>query len=187
MRKEPTLSSVERQEPKAAISRPCVRLRFPIPVLDVSTGRLCHDDNQCMTGYPSDFCGDNTGGNGVEKQLPSIPRKRMRCLCRHGGVGAIDRGFAMPRRGKRVFNIDPPTSSNVVMRRARPRPRRERLTRQEHDGELDIQSPGYTKLRPLKADLLAMRPRRPLCPDTVAKPLLATQAQDSFTWRLLCA
>ncbi len=43
----------------------------------------------------------------------------------------------MLHRGKRVFNIDPPTSPNAIMRRARPLPRREQWTRQVHHGELD--------------------------------------------------
>ncbi len=45
----------------------------------------------------------------------------------------------MPHRGKRVFNIDLPTSPNAIMRRAKPLPRREQWTRQTHLGELGNQ------------------------------------------------
>jgi len=47
----------------------------------------------------------------------------------------------MLQRGNRVFNIDPPTSPNAIMRRAEPLPRREQWIRQAHQyqGELDIQ------------------------------------------------
>ena len=43
----------------------------------------------------------------------------------------------MSHRGKRVFDIDPPTSPYAIMRRAAPLPRREQWTRQAHHGELD--------------------------------------------------
>jgi hypothetical protein len=43
----------------------------------------------------------------------------------------------MLRRGNRVFNIDPPTSPNAIMRRAKPLPRREQWIGQAHQGELD--------------------------------------------------
>ncbi len=56
-------------------------------------------------------------------------------------VGEIDRVFARLHRSKRVFNIDPPTSPNAIMRRAETLPRREQWTRQAHHGELDIQDP----------------------------------------------
>ncbi len=56
---------------------------------------------------------------------PIIPRERNRCPCRDGGVGEIDRGFAMPHRGKRVFNIVGSASSNAIMQRAQPLLRRE--------------------------------------------------------------
>ena len=36
----------------------------------------------------------------------------------------------MPQQGKRVFNIDPPTFPNDIMRRVKPLPRREQWTRQ---------------------------------------------------------
>ena len=45
------------------------------------------------------------------------------------GVGEIDRGFAMPYFGKR-FSIDPLTSPNAIMRRAKPLTRREQWNRQ---------------------------------------------------------
>lgn len=38
------------------------------------------------------------------------------------------------KRGKRGFNIDPPTSPNAMVRRAEPPPRREQWSRQEHQG-----------------------------------------------------
>ncbi len=53
------------------------------------------------------------------------PSKRKGGPCRDGGVGEIDRCFAMPHRGKRVINIDPPTPPSAIMRRAQPLPRRE--------------------------------------------------------------
>ncbi len=68
------------------------------------------------------------GGKGIGLTDPyseEIPRERKQCPCRGGGVGEIDRGFAMPHRGKRVFNIDPPASSNAIMQRAQPLLRRE--------------------------------------------------------------
>ncbi len=37
----------------------------------------------------------------------------------------IDAGFAMANPAKRASHIDPPTSSNAIMRRAQPLPRRE--------------------------------------------------------------
>ena len=45
---------------------------------------------------------------------------------RRHASGEIVRDFAMPHRGKRVFNIGLPTSPGAIMRRAKPLPRRER-------------------------------------------------------------
>ena len=50
--------------------------------------------------------------------------------CRDGGGGKIVRFFASVRKGDRAFNIDPPTSSYAIMRRALPLPRREQWARQ---------------------------------------------------------
>ena len=47
------------------------------------------------------------------------------------GEGEIDRRFAVPLQGERVFNIDPPSSPNAIMRRAAPLPRRKQWTRRE--------------------------------------------------------
>ena len=43
----------------------------------------------------------------------------------------------MLQQGNRVFNIDPPTSPNAIMRRAETLPRREQWIRQVRHGELD--------------------------------------------------
>ncbi len=56
---------------------------------------------------------------------PRVPRERKRCPCRDGGVGEIGPGFARLHRAKRDSHIDPPTSSNAIMQRARPLLRRE--------------------------------------------------------------
>ena len=58
-------------------------------------------------------------------QNPRIPLRRKQCPCRDGGVGEIGRFCARPQSGKRDFNIDPPTSSNAIMQRAKPLLRRE--------------------------------------------------------------
>jgi hypothetical protein len=73
----------------------------------------------------TDFIWSSKEAAAKKRQRPRMPRERNRCPCRDGGVGEIDRGFAMPHRGKRVFNIDPPVSSNAIMQRAQPLPRRE--------------------------------------------------------------
>jgi hypothetical protein len=71
----------------------------------------------------------------------------------------------MLQRGKRVFNIDPPTSPNAIMRRAKPLPRREQWTRQVHQyqGELDP-NPRVREQPRLIADLLSRSDLRPLYP-----------------------
>lgn len=48
---------------------------------------------------------------------------------RDGGMGEVVRCFSMLHRGKRAFNIDPPTSPGAIMRRAQTLPRREQWTR----------------------------------------------------------
>jgi hypothetical protein len=56
----------------------------------------------------------------------------------NSGVGEIDPGFAIPQRGKRVFNIDPPTPSNAIMQRARAPTAERTVNPAAHHGELDI-------------------------------------------------
>jgi hypothetical protein len=48
---------------------------------------------------------------------------------RDGGIGEVVRCFSMLHRGKRAFNIDPPTSPGAIMRWAQTLPRREQWTR----------------------------------------------------------
>jgi hypothetical protein len=43
-----------------------------------------------------------------------------RTVCRGAGVGEIALGLAMLKRAKRALHIDPPASSNAIMRTARP-------------------------------------------------------------------
>ncbi len=57
----------------------------------------------------------------AHKEVTGFPRYRgRRRPCRDGGGGEIARCLACARKGDRAFNIDPPTSSNAIMRRARP-------------------------------------------------------------------
>ena len=53
------------------------------------------------------------------KEITGFPRQGGKSSpCRDGGGGEIVRFFASVRKGDRAFNIDPPTSSYAIMRRA---------------------------------------------------------------------
>lgn len=85
-----------------------------------------------VCGYPPRYVApwnrfplDHHGDQSLDNKDTSIPPRRKRCPCRDGGVGEIDRGFAIPHQGKRVFNIDPPTFSNAIMQGAETLLRRE--------------------------------------------------------------
>ena len=57
----------------------------------------------------------------AHKEIIGFPRHGGKSRpCRDGGGGEIVRFFASARKGDRACNIDPPTSSYAIMRRARP-------------------------------------------------------------------
>ncbi len=60
--------------------------------------------------------------------------------CRDGGGGEIARCLASARKSDRAFNIDPPTSSYVIMRRARPYRGENSGPGKDRYGELDTQT-----------------------------------------------
>jgi hypothetical protein len=71
-----------------------------------------------------------------------VPAPRRQSLpCRDDGGSGIVRFFASAQKGGRAVNIDPPTSSYAIMRRARPY-RGEENSRPGKDdrGELDTQT-----------------------------------------------
>ena len=53
-------------------------------------------------------------------RLRAIWLTQSRRPCRDAGVGEIALGLAMLKRANRASHIDPPASSNAIMRRARP-------------------------------------------------------------------
>src|SRR3977135_2773943 len=63
----------------------------------------CH--STCITAY-----------HVIESPLTSGRRRS----CRDGGGGDIAPGFVMLNRANRASHIDPPASSDAIMRRARP-------------------------------------------------------------------
>src|SRR4029077_20029140 len=56
----------------------------------------------------------------VGRRLPADQISGNERPCRDAGVGDIALGLAMLKRANRASNIDPPASSNAIMRRARP-------------------------------------------------------------------
>ena len=56
----------------------------------------------------------------VGRRLPADQISGNERPCRDAGVGEIALGLAMLKKAKRVSHIDPPASSNAIMRRARP-------------------------------------------------------------------
>src|SRR5262249_58237128 len=79
-----------------------------------------------------------TAPAGREKENHSSPPHRgKRRPCRDGGGGEIARCLACTRKGDRAFNIDPPTSSYAIMRRARPYRGENSGPGKERFGELD--------------------------------------------------
>ena len=78
----------------------------------------------------------------------------------------------MLQRGNRVFNIDPPTSPNAIMRRAELLPRREQWIRQAHQGELDL-TPRVREQPRLSSDIGYSHQIRPLL--ALKRTLITTQ------------
>jgi hypothetical protein len=56
----------------------------------------------------------------VGRRLPADQISGNERPCRDAGVGEIALGLAMLKRANRASHIDPPASSNAIMRRARP-------------------------------------------------------------------
>jgi hypothetical protein len=71
----------------------------------------------------------------------TFPRRAgQRRPCRDGGGGEIARCLASARTGDRAFNIDPPTSSYAIMRRARSYRGENSGPGKDRYGELDTQT-----------------------------------------------
>jgi hypothetical protein len=71
-------------------------------------------------------------------EITGFPRHSgKRRPCRDDGGGEIARCLACTRKGDRAFNIDPPTSSYAIMRRARPYRGENSGPGKERFGELD--------------------------------------------------
>ena len=86
--------------------------------------------------------------------FPPIRSARDECPCRDAGVGEVALGLAMlTRKQNAASHIDPPASSNAIMRRARPYRGENHRTRQGCHGELSI-CPGSREEQPRpEADL----------------------------------
>ena len=56
----------------------------------------------------------------VGRRLPADQIRGNERPCRDAGVGEIALGLAMLKTANRASHIDPPASSNAIMRRARP-------------------------------------------------------------------
>ncbi len=73
-------------------------------------GRQCFSGADLFSGDPRAYLFCPAGAGELTDKVARAFVDAADALRRAGGVGEIDRCFAKPHRGKRVFNIDPPTS-----------------------------------------------------------------------------
>src|SRR5260221_14427917 len=115
------MGSVRPKSPSRASSRSfCTACGSTEPSSTGRRRRLPRNEHNEITGFPQN------GG----KRRP----------CRDDGGGEIARFLASARRGDRAFNIDPPTSSYAIMRRARSYRGENSGPGKDRYGELDTQT-----------------------------------------------
>jgi 8-oxo-dGTP pyrophosphatase MutT (NUDIX family) len=111
-------------------------------ILRAETGcRATLSDARFLGVYPSSIGRRRRPPRSTIREITGFPRHGgKRRPCRDDGGGEIARCLACARKGDRAFDIDPPTASYAIMRRARPYRGENSGPGKDRCGELDTQT-----------------------------------------------